>query len=203
MDEEVVLSLFGKAPETIPDDLTISEYRELGHWFLEEEKYEMARQAFTRAIAMDENDAIAINCKRLLASRVPRHSIPDAVIVGFKRAQMQGLIKPHIGKKSALKLKENHPEFEWAYQFLAECLLQDGDVEGSLQALDAALRINPDYEPAIALKARALVLDMEYQEARIYLNKILAMDPDDNAMRALRLNLEFLIGIEQQEVAIP
>jgi len=68
-------------------------------------------------------------------------------------------------------------EFSWGY-FLALSLQQTGQIDQSLAAITDALRLRPDYAPAVLLRAELLLKLGRFQEASAALEPLLAATPD-------------------------
>ncbi|HEY9785276.1 MAG TPA: tetratricopeptide repeat protein [Candidatus Obscuribacterales bacterium] len=194
--------MFGKPPEVVPDDLTAKQYHELGIWYLDENMLEQARVSLRKAMSMAPDTETAIQAKRLLDARVPRHEIPQEALDELRRAEPQVAIKPEDAKRTAEKLIKKYPDFEWPHRLLADCHMRAGNIDRCIQSLQSALSINPDCAPALLLMARALTIDMEYDEATRYLQRAQAAMPDNDELRALQRGLDFLIYLDQEDVSL-
>ncbi len=193
------VALFGKPPEVLPDDLTAEQYYELCLWYEEKQMHALARQSCTKALTLKPAESLEADCKRFLNTRVPRNEVAQEAIDRLRRMEPRLMMDQGEARKLTLKLIADYPDFEWPRRVLAEIYLRDGDIEKCKASLEAALKINPDYTQAIALLARAMVVDMEYDAAQRHLRHALADMPDDANLRRLQRSLEFLIALEEDE----
>lgn len=190
--------MFGKPPDRVPDDgLTAEQYLELALWYDETRKISCCRQALQKALALQPKGPVAVECKRLLETRIPRVDVPDSVVTRIERAELQLGLKPHLARRIATKLSEEYPDYERPHRLLAELHLLNGDVPEAIACLETALQLNPESAPAIGLLARALVIDMEYEAARPHLQRALAVMPDDANLQSLQRALEYLTQVEK------
>jgi tetratricopeptide (TPR) repeat protein len=188
--------MFGKPPTTVPDGLTAEQYYELAVWYEENRFFANARDATKRSLALQPDAAIAAECKRMLNVRLPACDVPKEAIDSFMMAEAQARIHPAAAIAVAEKLIADHPGFDWAHQLLAECHLRQFDIANCLQSVQTALKLHPDWPAALRLTAQALIVDMEYPSARSYLQKALAVAPQDEESRRLWQNLEFISSME-------
>lgn len=190
--------MFGKPPDQVPDDgLTAEQYLELARWYDGARMISQCRQALNKALALQPKGPVAVECKRLLETRIPRNDIPDSVVNRMDRAELQLGLKPRLARRAALNLIEEYPNYERPYRLLADLHLRNGDVQQAIESLEKALQLNPDYAPAIGLMARALVIDMEYEAARPHLQRALSVMPNDENLQSLQRALEYLTQVEQ------
>lgn len=195
--------LFGEPPEIVPDDLTGTEYYELGLWYLDKERFEHCRQAFFKALALlDPKDPTTTACRRLLNSRVPSRELPKAVTDKLAAADLEIAFRRQSALKTVRKVLAEYPDCEWAHRIMAEACLVRGQLDECFKALDAALNINPNYLPALSLKARALTIDMQYEQAQHLLAQALGENPGDERLRDLQRSLHFLTYMEQEELPL-
>lgn len=191
--------MFGKPPDQVPDDgLTAEQYLELARWYDESRLIAQCRQALQKALALQPKGPVAVECKRMLETRVPRVDVPDSAVRRIERAELQQGLKPHLSRRVATKMTEEFPDYERPHRLLAELHLRNGDVQEAIASLENALQLNPEYVAAIGLLARALVIDMEYEAARPHLQRALSAMPNDENLRALQRALEYLTQVEKE-----
>ncbi len=193
--------MFGKPPEVIPEDLTANQYYELGLWYEEKQMHNLARQACQKALALKPDERLQTDCKRFLNTRVPKNEVSQDAIERLRRLEPRLLMDQGEARKLAVKIAADYPDFEWPQRVLADIYLRDGDVEGCKAALNTALKINPDYSQAIALMARALTVEMEYDAAQECLRRALADMPDNAELRRLQRTLEFLVALDEDDAS--
>lgn len=191
--------MFGKPPDQVPDDgLTAEQYLELARWYEESRLIRQCRRALQKALALQPKGPVAVECKRMLETRIPRVDVPDSAVRRIERAELQQGLKPHLSRRVATKMIEEFPDYERPHRLLAELHLRNGDVQEAIASLENALQLNPEYVPAIGLLARALVIDMEYEAARPHLQRALSAMPNDENLRALQRALEYLTQVEKE-----
>ncbi len=86
-------------------------------------------------------------------------------------------------------LVDRQPESAKAHHTLAVAFLCAGDLRGGLRSCQAALRIDPEYVPAMHNVALALMRDGRWLKARKWVNRARAIDADDPSLRRLRAKL--------------
>lgn len=193
--------LFGKPPEVIPEDLTANQYYELCLWYEEKQMHNLARKSCQMALDLKPDDHLEANCKRFLNTRVPRNEVPQEAIDRLRRMEPRLLMDQGEARKLALKIVADYPDFEWPQRVLADIHLREGDIASCKSALEVALKINPEYTQAFAMMARALTVDMEYEEAQKYLQRAQEDMPGDGDLRRLQRALEFLIALDDVDDA--
>ena len=91
---------------------------------------------------------------------------------------------------SALKiLIERQPESARTHHMLGVACLSAGDLLGGLHSCRAALRLDPEFVPAMHNIALALMRDGSWGPARKWVRRARAIDPDDPSLRRLRSKL--------------
>jgi len=190
--------VFGQPPEAVPDGLTADQYYELALWYEETRALGSARKALHQALAVQPDGPTAVECKQLLNTRIPTSDPPKEAIDKFRRAEAQLHLHPEDGVKTAEKLADEYPEFDWPHRLLAEYHLQRGDVPKCIQSLHTALRLHPDWPAAQQLMVRTLLADMEYEAARSYLQNALLQTPNDDQLRSLSRSLEYLVAMDEE-----
>jgi tetratricopeptide (TPR) repeat protein len=190
--------MLGEPPDLVPDDLTAEEYLELGIWYQESNKIAQARESLQRTIKLAGQSNAATRARRLLSENIPFKENDSEVIERFNSVGMTALSSPGRAKKQYESLIEEHPDFEWPYRALAETLCRRiGDLEKAKTLLEEALRINPNYVGALVTMAETLLSNMQYEEARKYLDRVTEMTEDHAEARNLRRTLEILIAGER------
>ncbi len=187
--------MFGKPPDTVPDGLDAAQYLELAHWYMEKRMFSHARQSFTRSCAAEPEGEVAAECRRWL-SRVPKGDAPKEIYERLWRIEAEMALHPQECKRKAEKIAAEYPDCEWPHQLLGAAYLQSGEIEKCMQALQEALRLNPDYAPTLATMARAQAVDMDYEAARASLEAAEAVMPGDNNLANLRRCIDFLIALD-------
>ena len=190
--------MFGKPPVAVPDGLTAEEYSELAVWYEETRAFANARDATKRALALQPDQTIAANCKRMLDLRLPVCDVSKEAVDDFLVAEAQVPINARAAKAVAEKLIAEYPDFDWAHRLLAECHMRQCDIPKCLQSVDTALKLHPDWPVALRQKAQALIVDMDYGPARSCLQKAIALSPQDEEARRLWQNLEFISSMEEE-----
>ncbi len=190
--------MLGQPPDLVPDDLTADEYLELGIWYQESKKFAQARESLQRTIREASESNAAQRARRLLAESIPtKESDPD-VIERFNDINMVALTSPGRAKKQYESLIEEHPDFEWPYRAIAEGLCRRvGDVEQAKALLEKALTINPNYVGALVTMIETQLADMQYAEARKYLDRLTEIAADNPDARNLRRTLEILVAADR------
>lgn len=191
--------LFGKPPEAVPDGLTAQQYYELGIWYDEYRLPLLARDCFQRAIALQPDGQLAVDCKRFVNSRLSVADVPQEAISQIERAELEVRRKPAESRKVARSLIELYPQFERPYRLLAEIDLNNGDMPSCREHLETALKLNPDYAQAVAMMARAQAIDMEYQAAGDTVRRARQLLPNDAELRLLERSIEVLVSFEDDE----
>ncbi len=195
--------MFGKPPDVLPEDLNAEEYYELGLWYEETRLYQQARDAFERVVLLVPKTALSSQCKAILNSRLSRvDGIPADAINRLTRADLDIQFRPAQAKRSIVQLLEEFPDFEMAHRALAQVYLREGDVALCLDELKKALTAQPNHSPALALMARALAVDMEYDQALEYLRKAILVNPLDDQLTRLGRSIEYLRSLDHLEPAI-
>jgi tetratricopeptide (TPR) repeat protein len=189
--------MFGKPPTTVPDGLNAEQYYELAIWYEETRSFANARDATKRSLALGPDETITAECNRMLNVRLPGCDVPKEAVDSFFSAQLQVGLHPASAKATAEKLVAQYPDFDWAHQLLAECHLRQLDLPKCFQSLETALKLHPDWPAALRLKAQALIVDMDYEQARAYLQKALAIAPQEEESRRLWQNFEFISAMEE------
>jgi tetratricopeptide (TPR) repeat protein len=189
--------LFGNPPEIVPEGLSAREYYELGLWYEETHNLSQARLALTRAIAADPAGDVGQEARRFLNARVPLHDLPKEAVESLARAELLLAIKPAQARKTAARLINEYPDFEWPLRLLAQVCLNEGDLDKCVEHCRQALEINPDYAQAVGLLARAAAVDMDYPRAGELLERALFLAPDDDELRRFQRSLEFVMTLEQ------
>lgn len=190
--------MLGQPPDVVPDDLTASQYLELGVWYQESKKFAQARESLKRTIELASDSADARRARRLLAESIPAIESDADVIDTFNSIHLTAMTSPGRARKQYESLIAEHPDFEWPYRAIAEghCR-RTGDLEKAKSLLEEALRINPDYVAALVLMAETLLADMDYEKARDYLDRVTAFAADNAEARNLRRTLEILVAAER------
>lgn len=170
--------MIGKPPEMVPDDLTGEEYYQLGSWYLELQKTELAREALNRAVAQHADLEAAKKSQVLLSTRVPAENIPKEALEACDKARMSGVSNPAEAASAYERLIAEHPKFERPYKRLAEIRLSEGNIDECIKLLEAALNINPNYAPAKDVMAQALAAKRSYVEATKFLEDAINSTPD-------------------------
>ncbi len=182
--------MFGDPPEGLPDDLTPSEYFQLALWYEESRQPGLARKAFNRVLSFGCDQPLAIEAQRALGERVTVHDIPQDEL-----NKLRFVLRSHAKRVAEAHLAR-YPESEAGYHVLAESLLRTGDIPRCLAALESALMINSSYLPAQRLMIRALIVDMQYDEAGRRLRLAMSSTTDDEELLILRHSLEYLNSLE-------
>lgn len=190
--------MLGGPPNVIPDHLTAEEFYSLGTWYYDENDFDKARQALEKAIACDENGATAHKARNYLWRNIPKNSVPKEAILECKKLQ-GALAQPDKAAEGLEKLLKEHPSFEWPYKLMADLKLRKGDTASALELLRKSLDINSKYPPALTSMALAHAIEMEYAEARKYLNEALLVTPDDQRLIGFRRSLEILAALDEPE----
>lgn len=190
--------MLGQPPDVVPDDLSAEEYLELGIWYQESKKYAQARESLHHVLKLATESPAATRARRLLAESIPvKENDPD-VIERYNTIGMTAMTSPGKATKQYESLVEEHPDFEWPYRALAEGLCRRvGDVKQAKKLLEKALTINPNYVGALVTMAETQLADMEYEEARKYLNRVTEIAADNLDARNLRRTLDILVSAER------
>ena len=113
----------------------------------------------------------------------------DPAITRFARAEEPGTTVLALGGKPG-----QHEVSAWEYFFAAYPKADAGDYEGALAELDAGLAARPDHPPLLYHRACILTRAGRLDEARGYLDRALAGDPElkrwadkDEDLEALRV----------------
>lgn len=86
-------------------------------------------------------------------------------------------------------LVERDPDDPESLQALAVAHFQSGDRSLGMDASRRVLRLRPDHVPALHNMALACLHERQWGKARHYLEHALRLEPDDHALRRLRLTL--------------
>lgn len=190
--------MLGQPPDLVPDDLTADEFLELGIWYQESKKFAQARESLQHTIRLASDSEAAQRARRLLAESIPTKESDPEVIERFNDISMTAMTSPGRAKKQYESLIEAHPDFEWPYRALAEGLCRRvGDLEQAKTLLEKALAINPNYVGALVTMAETQLADMQYDEARKYLNRVTEIVADNADARNLRRTLDILVAADR------
>lgn len=99
--------------------------------------------------------------------------------------------------RHAIELGDKNAEPHYA---IAEASFRAGDYPKAVEEADQALKIKPDFGPALITKSLAHSSLKEYGEAAASLEKFLAVSPDDPDADVWREQLERLRTFDQQSV---
>ncbi|MCA9311039.1 MAG: tetratricopeptide repeat protein, partial [Phycisphaerales bacterium] len=86
-------------------------------------------------------------------------------------------------------LLDKRPNDAEALHHLSVCYFQAGNRSYGMEACRRALRVQPRYVPALHNMALAYMQERQYKRARQHLAQALAIEPDDPALRRLRMTL--------------
>jgi tetratricopeptide (TPR) repeat protein len=142
--------------------------------YKEAEKAEAGRDALlTKAIEKLRNAS-----QNAFKSPVPLYYL------GLAYKEKKSLRRARESFEKAVKL---NPRFHEALTELADVRLEQKDLKGALGLYEKALEIKPDYTDAIESKARALIQLGSFKEAKIYLEQVQKLDPNDARKEALTM----------------
>ena len=96
---------------------------------------------------------------------------------------------PNEAIKALKILIDRRPDSARSHHTLAVACLCAGDIRGGLKSCQAALRIDPEYVPAMHNVALALMRDGRWLSARRWVRRARAIDPDDPSLRRLRAKI--------------
>ncbi|MDX1740241.1 MAG: tetratricopeptide repeat protein [Rhodothermales bacterium] len=83
---------------------------------------------------------------------------------------------------------EDNPKFGEAYNNRGFARVLLGDIEGAQDDFETALALNPDLEPALANLASLHANMNRFEEARVYLERLIRMEPENqNYLRLLEI----------------
>jgi tetratricopeptide (TPR) repeat protein len=97
----------------------------------------------------------------------------DPALQRYARAEEPGTTVLAIGGKPG-----QHEISAWEYFFAAHPKADAGDLDGALAELDEGLSLKPEHPPLLYHRARILARKGELEEARGYLERALAGDPE-------------------------
>jgi len=127
----------------------------------------------------------------------------DHDAAGFSDADLEEfgslLLDAQMPNEAIIALRiliDRRPDSARAHHTLAVACLSTGDLTTGLESCRVALRIDPEYVPAMHNVALALMRDGQWLKARRWVRKARLIDPDDPSLRRLRAKL-WLHGIAQ------
>ncbi|MCA9804914.1 MAG: tetratricopeptide repeat protein [Cyanobacteria bacterium HKST-UBA02] len=187
-------------PREVPQGLSGKEYYLLGLRYKEAGWTEQARDALLLAIESDPQSQSAIDARRFLSTKIPRHPVPLVA----EQTNIQGFNLMFAGrsaqaKKVFLSLIEEYPDFEWPYGNLGSLLIREGAFEQAIEILESALELNPGYISAWLHLARARALQGDLDASHACLDRVLNIDPDDPSVPGMRAMVVELAELEEPD----
>ena len=171
--------MYDLPPDKVPDGLTAKEYYDLGVKYRKAGWIERARESFKRAIRAKDAGSIGEKASAYLRARLPVVSVPLEAekrnIEGFN----EYIGNPTKAKEIFAQLIKDYPDFEWPYSNLAHSYIQNGDTKTAIPLLEKAIKLNTCYVNALTLLAEAHAIEMNYPEAKRYIDLAVKYDPDE------------------------
>jgi Tfp pilus assembly protein PilF len=180
-------------PRDVPEGLSASEYYKLAHEYKKMGWIEQARDAAILAIEQGNGSDTAMAARLFLKTKIPKFPVPllaeQRFIDGFNHMAQGETLE---AKRTFEELVKDYPDFEWAYGQLSVLYLQDGRNEKAKEMLKLALEINPDYVNGWLHMATANGLELNFDAAKICVERALMSDPTDPAANAMKEELDKL-----------
>jgi tetratricopeptide (TPR) repeat protein len=139
-----------------------------GKAWLRKKQPEAAEQALRRSAVLDPT--------------APETQLTMAVALAMQKRRAEAI--PHL--RRAIELK---PDYASAYEILGECLQEEGDLPGAIDAFRTLLKCRPADEAARLRLAELLAAHGQREEARNQLRRVLELLPDDPRAKQLQREL--------------
>lgn len=188
--------MLGKSPDSIPEGLDPEDYLELGRWFKEDKKLDLARAALEKVLELEPDGENGRRARTYMEQHVPGGGVPQEVVDRCSQHMFMITTDPRKAEKAFKTMIQDHPQFDWPYRGLGQIYLGFGDLERSIENLDKALSISPKSTASLLIRAEVHLANMNYSAARIDLDATRGLEPGNENESALRRTLETLEAFE-------
>jgi len=165
-------------PKEVPQDLSANEYFELGKQYKAIGWIGHSRKSLQLAMKNDENGNIAQKALTFLKTRLPLQEVPQEAVTANIEGYNNLLTNPKQAKQIWWRLTEEYPDFEWPFSNLASLYLTEGNIAEAKKLLEQAIVLNPCYINALLHLANCHAIQMNYEEAISYIDRILELEPE-------------------------
>lgn len=178
--ENLLLPALGLPLKGIPQAKSADEYYSLGRKYLLAGLFNSASACFYKSVEFDATSRAGIQAAIALRTRIPTRKMSTVAEKKLMRVKELMLIKNNDGAIAVARegMKDFPEDFAFPVNLAAliipECQLDEAD-----ELVNNALRLFPDSEEAMLLRARVDLITLKLPQARRYTERLLALDPEN------------------------